>query len=150
MTSHSSECARCLAELRSAPLDSVTHRMAVDLESLGSDAARDYLITIFTENPAGSVPVSIAFRLWPLLNEVSEMNPASIAYVKALREAKPGSLERVIGDRIWKLSKGPRDDARDNVLDYLNELMIANARGSEGFEIAYEIWWSMGERGVAA
>ena len=67
MTIHSAACELVLAELLSAPIESVDHRMAERIETLDDEHARDYLLEVFDEDPADSRPVVIGRRIWPLL-----------------------------------------------------------------------------------
>ncbi|WP_433568097.1 hypothetical protein ACQP1O_42855 (plasmid) [Nocardia sp. CA-151230] len=74
------------------------------------------------------------------------MSHTALDYVKALLAGEEGSLPRIIGERVWALAMADRDQ----LLEYLTGVMSTNAPSSREFEVAYEIWLLMGERGVAA
>lgn len=72
------------------------------------------------------------------------MTRDGVAYIKALLGADRASASYEIGWQVWMMP------GRDQILEYLTTVMTANRAGTRAFEIAYEIWLLMGERGVAA
>lgn len=62
------------------------------------------------------------------------MNRDLAVYVAALLRKPAGSIEHTIGQRVWEL----HDDV--DLLNYLDDLMEANAENSRAFEIASDVW----------
>jgi hypothetical protein len=67
MAIHSPACEQLLSELLTAPIDSVAHRMAAEIEALDDVAAVAYLCEVVTEDPADSAPYAVAALLFPHL-----------------------------------------------------------------------------------
>jgi hypothetical protein len=67
-----------------------------------------------------------------------------MAHVSALLKAEESSPEYEIGWAVW-MTRG-----RDDVLEYLTEVMTSNMPGSRSFEVAREITLLLGVTGAAA
>ncbi len=72
------------------------------------------------------------------------MTREGMDYVAALLKAEEGTPDHEVGWAVW-MTRG-----REAILDYLTDTMTRFVSNSREFEIAYNIWLLLGERGVAA
>lgn len=60
--------------------------------------------------------------------------PRWMDYVALLLDAPDDSVDHEIGRRVWELS------TRDEILEYLTEVMTENVKGTRAFNVAWMVW----------